>query len=322
MLVLVGKNRYFVDKLKYFLMKLLKDLCSVHAPSGNEAPMKEFVLKYVRKAQSRWKVRPEIIEGPEFQDCVMLAFGEPRTAIFAHLDSIGFTVRYENQLVPIGSPDADTGTTLVGSDSLGPIECKLLLNEEGRAFYEFGRAIDRGTALTYKCDFRKKGGLISSCYLDNRLGVYSALKVAETLENGLIVFSTWEEHGGGSVQYLVKYMYERWQIRQALISDITWVTDGVHHGKGVAVSMRDKNIPRKSFVDRIIALAQASGISFQLEVEGSGSSDGRDVQISPYPIDWCFVGAPESNVHSPNETVHESDIESMIALYSWLMTRL
>ncbi|MEQ9100394.1 MAG: M20/M25/M40 family metallo-hydrolase [Imperialibacter sp.] len=303
-------------------MKLLKDLCAVYAPSGDEAPMKEFLLSYINKQQKTWKVRPEIIQGPEFQDCLILAFGNPRTAIFAHMDSIGFTVRYDNQLVPIGGPDADTGTLLVGEDSLGPIECKLVLNEEGRAFYEFGRAIDRGTGLTYKCNFRQHDDMVTTCYLDNRLGVYNALKVAETLEHGVIVFSAWEEHGGGSVQYLTKYLYERWQIKQALVSDITWVTDGVHHGKGVAVSMRDKNIPRKSYVDRIIAIAQASGVPFQLEVEGSGSSDGRDVQISPYPIDWCFVGAPESNVHSPNETVHKDDISAMISLYEVLMAEL
>ena len=303
-------------------MKLLKELCSVHAPSGNEAPMKEFLLAHIRKHQKGWKVLPEIIQGAEFQDCIILAFGKPRTAIFAHMDSIGFTVRYENQLVPVGGPDADTGTVLVGEDSLGPVECKLIVNDDGRAFYEFGRAIDRGTALTFKCNFRQKDGYITTCYLDNRLGVYNALKVAETLENGAIVFSAWEEHGGGSVQYLVKYLYERWQLRQALVSDITWVTDGVHHGKGVAVSMRDKNIPRKSYVDRIIAIAQRSGVPFQLEVEGSGSSDGRDIQISPYPIDWCFVGAPESNVHSPNETVHEADIDAMIRLYEVLMREL
>ncbi|WP_416868075.1 MAG: aminopeptidase [Imperialibacter sp.] len=303
-------------------MKLLKDLCAVHAPSGDEAPMKEFLLSYINKQQKTWKVRPEIIQGPEFQDCLILAFGNPRTAIFAHMDSIGFTVRYDNQLVPIGGPDADTGTLLVGEDSLGPIECKLVLNEEGRAFYEFGRAIDRGTGLTYKCNFRQHDDMVTTCYLDNRLGVYNALKVAETLEHGVIVFSAWEEHGGGSVQYLTKYLYERWQIKQALVSDITWVTDGVHHGKGVAVSMRDKNIPRKSYVHRIIAIAQSSGVPFQLEVEGSGSSDGRDVQISPYPIDWCFVGAPESNVHSPNETVHKDDITAMVSLYEVLMAEL
>ena len=31
---------------------------------------------------------------------------------------------------------------------------------------------------------------------------------------------------------------------QALISDITWVTEGVTHGKGCAISLRDSGVPR------------------------------------------------------------------------------
>lgn len=30
-------------------MKLLKNLCEIHAPSGEEYPMKEFLLKYFAK---------------------------------------------------------------------------------------------------------------------------------------------------------------------------------------------------------------------------------------------------------------------------------
>ncbi len=105
-----------------------------------------------------------------------LKFGKPRTAIFAHIDSIGFTVRYQNQLLPIGSPDADSGTLLVGSDSLGPIECELEFDNDRHAFYKFARQIDRGTPLTYKINFRDTKQFIQSAYLDNRLGVYNALK--------------------------------------------------------------------------------------------------------------------------------------------------
>ena len=186
----------------------------------------------------------------------------------------------------------------------------------------FPRGIDRGTDLVFKCDFRETKDFVQSCYLDNRLGVFNALKVAETLQDGVIVFSCWEEHGGGSVPYLAKHIYEQWGVKQALISDITWVTDGVFHGKGVAISMRDKNVPRRSFIQKVIQIAESSGIDFQLEVEGSGSSDGRELQVSPYPFDWCFVGAPEDFVHSPNEKVHKHDIESMIALYRVLMDTL
>lgn len=301
---------------------LLKQLCEVQAPSGHEAPFKEFLLQYIKKQKKNWTVQPEIIQGEEFQDCLILKFGKPRTAIFAHMDSIGFTVRYFNQLLPIGSPDGERGTKLVGHDKLGPIECELEFDKDNHAFYKFGRQIERGTSLTYKINFRETKNFIQTAYLDNRLGVFNALKVAETLKDGVIVFSCWEEHGGGSVPYLAKFIYKKWNVRQALISDITWISDGVEHGKGVAISLRDRNLPRKSFVNRIIAIADKNKIPYQLEVEGMGSSDGGELQRTAYPFDWCFVGAPELSAHTPDEKVHKDDITSMIDLYKGLMKEL
>lgn len=299
-------------------IQLLKALCGVFAPSGNEVGMKDFLMDYIQANQKNWKVRPKLISGDEFQDCLILEFGKPRTAIFAHIDSIGFTVRYENQLVPIGGPEAESGYQLVGHDDMGPIECKLK-EQDGHIFYDFGRGIASGTELVFKPDFRETEEYIQCCYLDNRLGVLNALKVAETLEDGLIVFSCREEHGGGTVPFLCKWMYETHQVTQALISDITWVTDGVSHGQGVAVSLRDSGIPRRGYVDHIVALAEKSGVPYQIEVERSGGSDGREIQQSPYPIDWCFIGAPEDHVHSPDEKVHKADFDAMVELYQYLM---
>jgi putative aminopeptidase FrvX len=301
---------------------LLKQLCAVHAPSGEEYTMKQFLLKYIEKAKKKWKVKPEIFHGDEFQDSLILKFGKPRTAIFAHMDSIGFTVRYQNQLLPIGSPDAEMGTLLVGEDSFGLIECELEYDKENHAFYKFGRQLDRGTSLTYKPNFREQKDFIQSPYLDDRLGIYTALKTAETLKDGVIVFSCWEEHGGGSVPYLAKFIYEKWDVRQALIADITWVSDGIEPGKGVVISMRDRNVPRKLFVQKVIALARKKKVAYQLEVEGMGSSDGRELQQSPYPFDWCFVGAPQQNPHTPDEKVHKGDVASMCKIYEVLMAYL
>ena len=117
-------------------------------------------------------------------------------------------------------------------------------------------------------------------------------------------------------------MVEDHGVYQALISDITWVTDGVKPGDGPAISLRDRNIPRKAFLDKILKLAAVSGLPYQMEVEGMGSSDGRELQQSPYPIDWCFIGAAEQHVHSPEEKVHRLDIDGMIDLYKYLMKRL
>lgn len=303
-------------------MRLLKEMCSIHAPSGDEIAMTNFLLQYIKKNKSKWKVQPKVFHGEGFQDCIVLVFGKPRTAIFAHIDSIGFTVRYGKQLVKIGGPKIEKGTELVGEDSYGKINCTLQSDKEGNISYKFNREIERGTALTFKPDFRETKNFVQCCYMDNRLGVWNALKVAETLKDGIIAFSCWEEHGAGSVEYLAKFIYEKQKVKQALISDITWVTEGVLHGKGVAISLRDSGLPRRSFVNKIVAIAKESNIPFQLEVEASGGSDGIALQRSPYPFDWCFVGAPEDFVHSANEKVHKGDIQSMTEMYKVLMEKL
>ncbi|MBF9252058.1 M20/M25/M40 family metallo-hydrolase [Pontibacter sp. 172403-2] len=304
-------------------MKLLEQLCNIHAPSGNEKSLSDFLLNYVEAHKVHWKTEPKVLYGEQFQDCILLVFGKPRSAIFAHMDSIGFTVRYGNQLVKIGGPDIETGYKLVGHDAAGDIECTLQYNEEAHELaYAYDREIARGTELVFKCDFRETDDTVQSCYLDNRLGVWAALQVAETLTDGIIAFSCWEEHGGGSVAYLARYIYKNYCVKQGLICDITWITEGVHAGKGVAISMRDSLIPRRAYVQKIIQIAEASGIPYQLEVEGAGGSDAKELQHSAFPWDWCFVGAPEDNVHTPDEIVHKKDIESMVALYKVLMEQL
>ena len=304
-------------------MELLQQLCSIHAPSGDESAMTEFVLRYIEQNKINWKYKPKIYFGGPLQDAIVLSFGKPRTAIFAHMDSIGFTVRYGKQLVKIGGPVMDDGIKLVGKDAQGPVEVSLNTPENSSFLgFDSDRDIERGTNLTFKPNFRETEEFVQCCYMDNRLGVWNALKVAETLKHGLIVFSCREEHGGGSTAYLGKWIVEKFKVHQALISDITWVTEGIEHGKGVVVSMRDSGLPRRIFLNRIIDLARKSGIPFQLEVEGSGGSDGIELQRNNDPWEWCFVGAPESYVHSPDELVHKDDIQSMVELYRWLMKEL
>ena len=305
-------------------MELLKQLCNIHSPSGEEFRVKDFLLQYINDHKADWFLQPEIYHGGEFQDSLVLVFGRPRTAIYAHMDNIGYTVKYNGEIIKIGGSLYESNIALVGEDSIGEIECISQLDESVDAVLKYmaGREIERGTSLRYKMDFRESNHFVTSCYLDNRLGIYASLKVAETLENGAIVFTCNEEHGGGNAQKLASFLWDPFKVSQALISDITWVTEGVEHGKGVAISLRDSNIPRRLFVNKIIDIAKRSGIPYQIEVEASGGSDGAMIQKSTLPIDWCFVGAAEDNVHSPNETVHKDDIISMIDLYKELMDKL
>ncbi len=306
-------------------MELLKKLVEIRAAASDEAPMRDFLIDYVKENSANWKTQPELVYGKGFQDCLILVFGAPRTAIYAHVDSIGFSVGYDKDLIKVGGPRTIDGMELVGSDSQGEIETELIVieTEDDRSIqYVSDRTLDRGTLLTFKPNFRETEEYVQSPYMDNRLGVWNALKVAESLENGAIVFSTYEEHGGNSVGFCAKYLYDKYTLTQNLISDITWVTSGVKHGGGVAISMRDKGLPRRSFLNKIIGFAKESGIDYQLEVESAGGSDGGVLQHSDLPMDWCFIGAAEDNVHSPDEKVFKYDIMTMVELYKLLMINL
>lgn len=302
---------------------LLKTMCAIHAPSGNETPMRDFLLEYIQNVSSSWTVQPRICYGGKWQDCIVLIFGKPRTAVFAHIDSIGFTVRYGTQLVKIGGPRAVDGFKLVNDKGReAALSVKKSKSGPDELHYHSKYKFSTGDELTFKPEWHETKEYLQCCYMDNRLGVFNALRLAETLANGVIVFSTYEEHGGGAVSYIQKFLQKKYKIRQALISDITWVTEGVKHGKGVAISMRDSLIPRRSYVQRIISLAKQHKIPYQLEVEGSGGSDAKELQMAENLWDWCFVGAPEEHVHTPNEKVHKADVDAMLRLYRVLMDGL
>ena len=51
------------------------------------------------------------------------SFWRPNTNI-AHLDSIGFTVKYNNEIVKIGGPVTSDGIVLIGRDSLEKLKVK------------------------------------------------------------------------------------------------------------------------------------------------------------------------------------------------------
>lgn len=298
---------------------LLKQLCEVPATSGDEGRMKDFILEYVQTNEDKWEQKPKVIEGEGFQDNIMLVFGEPKVALYSHMDSVGFTARYENQLVPIGSPEPVNGDTLVGKDSLGLIECKVQIDKNGNAIHDFARSIERGVSLSYKPNFAQNGDTIISQSLDNRVGIFILLELATSMKDGVLVFSTYEEHGGGSAGYLASYLFTNYGIKNNFIVDVTWHTDGIFMGHGPVVSLRDAYIPRMKFVDAITSVLDSHSLVYQKEVEGKGGSDGSELQRSALPVDWCFFGVPVNNPHSSHEEANLFDIVRLHGLLEILL---
>jgi putative aminopeptidase FrvX len=156
-----------------------------------------------------------------------------------------------------------------------------------------------GSAWIYAEPLRREGSRLVGPYLDNRAGVWSALRVLERAPAVLVVFTTGEEHSGRGALIAARALVEEFHVAQALISDITWHTEHVHCGRGPAVSLRDRFLPRQAYLERVLAAAEAAGVPYQREVEGEGSSDGGWIERSGYPLDWVFVGAPQKRSHTP-----------------------
>jgi len=310
-------------------MQLLKDLLQIQSPSGNETPMRDFLINYFKQNQSLFKVQPQLFFGDEFQDGLAVSFGKPKVAIFAHMDTVAYMARYNNALIEIGSPAGESGDVLIGEEFGTGLEAEVILqkeedeNGENKWFYNVdSKVLLRGTELVYKPNVVDDEEYIQSPYLDNRIGIYNALKVAETLENGMLVFTCWEEHQGGAAAQMSRFVHDEFDIRKVLISDVTWVSEGIKQGLGTVISLRDEAIPRRKYVLQIIEIANKSNLPYQVEVEDLGGSDGHEIQKVPYSIDWCFVGMPCENMHSSKERILKADLENTIKLYVALMKEL
>ena len=300
---------------------LLRQLCAIPGTSGDESAVRDFILHYVDHHKEVWKNQPEVFSGDGFQDNLILVFGQPRTALYAHMDTVGYTVRYDNYLVSIGSPEGSAGDQLVFTEN-GIVHSTGLIpaSKKNPALIDFPRPLEPGTTLSYKPAFEISGAFIHSPYLDNRLGIWALLQLLPQAENSAFVFTSWEEHGGGSAAYLAKFLLEKYATRQALIADVTWSTEGVFPGKGPVVSLRDSRIPRRAYVQRIRQVLVENKLPFQLEVEAYGGSDGTELQQSPLPLDWCFIGPPSENPHTSKESVHISDARNFVQVLSALIS--
>lgn len=296
---------------------MLEQLCRIPGTSGDESLVSDFLLEYVQSMSGRWQQKPEIWAGDGFQDTVTLIFGKPSVAIYAHLDTVGYMVRYDNYLVPIGGTAGETGDILVGMHQ-GKLLETVLVSEDHSDLIDSREILEPGTRLTYMPRFKQEGDYLKSPYLDDRLGVWALLQLAPTIKNAALVFTTYEEISGGMAGFLARQLFEKFQVSKAIIADVTWVSEGVKPGSGPVFSIRDSRIPRKAFVDQLRKRAMEAKIPFQLEVESQGGSDGREIQHLPYPIDWVFIGPPSENPHSALETVHIHDVEAFVDLLSLL----
>jgi putative aminopeptidase FrvX len=293
---------------------LLEELLLVDSPTGDEYRMSGVLAHLIhRQAPSA--------HGVQLGSSIVVSRGKAvHTAIMAHIDTTGFTLGYNQRLIGIGTPAPvpnDRLRALDGDDGPYGIE----FDAEGWKLKDSG-ALAPGSRLVYANKPTCDGTTLTAPYLDNRAGVWAALQVLFTCPDCIVAFTTGEEISGLGARACAKYLYEQCAVKQVLIADITWDTTSVHCGLGPAISLRDASVPNRQFIDRLLAIAAESRIPYQLEIESDGGSDGGHIEAGSCPIDWAFVGAPETGPHASHEGICLSDLSNMAKLLKNLVGRL
>ena len=304
----------------------LFELIRLSGVSGDEGPVADWLEAHIAETIPDTTVN-------RIGDNLIVLRGTPRTAVFAHTDTTGYTLGYKNTLIPVGGPDAHEGDKLRSGDLTGRVTLAKPDKKAGhrRPALRLHRVRDSdnkkappppGTRWVYARRPRVEGEVVSSPYLDDRAGVWSALETLRQSPDIAVAFCTGEEQHGHGARVCADFLHREHQITQALIADTTWHTDDTPCGKGVVISLRDAFCPRQGLLDRVLALAAQSNIPHQREIQSAGSSDGGHILRSTVPLDWVFIGAPEKRPHTAREEATLADLQAMTNLLTLLVREL
>ncbi len=298
-----------------YSLDLLWEMLKRDSPAGDEGPLVGWLEAWLAREM------PDAAAERLGDSLVVTRGAKPTIAVFAHLDTTGWTLGYDKRLIRIGGPDGEPGDRVrpAGQPDTG----NTLARRKDGSWKVRGKTSARpGSRWVYAGLPAFSGSRITAPYLDNRAGTWAALYALRACPEVAAAFTVQEETGGMGAQICARHLFEAHGISKALIADLTWHTKHIKCGLGVAVSLRDSSVPRQRYLDCVLALAEASGLPFQREVEAHGGSDGAGIDRSGIPMDWVFIGAPEKDPHTARERVDVSDLQSMAAMLVHLVNGL
>lgn len=280
--------------------------------------------------------------------------GGPVVAIAAHMDEIGFIVRFIEdsgyiRLQPVGGFDPRTlvaqrvrihiedGEPLAGVLQPGAKPIHLIQDGESKDlkledfFVDVGMTVDEvrervcvGDMVTMRRDFETMGDTVVSKALDDRLGVYvmlEAIRAAGHVDADVYPIATVQEEvglrGATTAAFGVKP-----DIAIALDTTISGDIPGIPSDTtvtklrhGTAIKMFDSSqLPNRKLVAHLREIAESHQIPYQLEVLPRGGTDAGAFQRSQDGIITATISIPSRYVHTVNEMCCVSDIQASVDL--------
>jgi len=278
----------------------------------------------------------------------------PRVMISAHMDEIGFLVKYIDEsgfvrIQPVGGFDprvlvaqranvhTRAGEKLPALVQPGTKPIHLLQPGDPRdvkiedVFLDLGLSADAvrenvaiGDMVTLNRETVVVGGNVASKALDDRVGLYVMLesirKVGSHLADIFAVASTQEEvglRGAGTAAFEVRPDIGI-ALDVTLAGDIPgaapYATVTKLHGGAAIKIMDSSHLSNPRLVEHMRDIAEANGIPYQMEILPRGGTDAAAMQLSQAGAAAITISVPTRYLHSVNETASIADIDACVDL--------
>lgn len=329
-------------------IELLKELTEAHGVSGQEDAIREIVKRELAGIGE--------LETDRLGNliCVKRGKGKKKLLIAAHMDEIGFVVKYIEdsgflRLHPLGgwSPRQMNSQRVVVGTKGGALRGVLMYESKPkhmlteaeereaqkieRFFVDLGlsgeeakQQISLGDPVTMDRDFLRLGKLLTCKTMDDRAGVFvmiEALKAAKSNDVDVYAVATVQEEIGlrgatAAGSGIAPDIAVALDI--TLANDIPGISPVDHVtklGEGTAIKFLDSSLLcHPKLFGHFRSLAEKHKIKHQIEVLPFGGTDAGGIQRLHGGIPSFTLSIPTRYVHTVNETVHEDDVQASIDL--------
>lgn len=332
---------------------MLAELCNLRAVSGNEGPVRRFILDKLAEVSVNTTVDTMgnllVRKGKSDNRPIMLS---------AHMDEVGLmviTIETNGLLKfkPVGGIDSRVligKRVRIGNDGLpGVIGVKPVhlqkKKEQEKPFDADSLYIDAGFMnsdeakkyvaigefATFDADCLAFGdGFYRGKAFDDRAGCLILLKLL--LENNDLSFSaafTVQEEVGTRGAAVAAYALNP---RIAMVVEATAAGDTPETGKeasgtvigaGPAISLMDRTIiVSRKLRDEIVAVAEKASLPYQYRRFTGAGTEGGTIALSREGVETAVVSIPCRYIHSPHSVLKESDLKAAFSLVrGWLELR-
>jgi len=333
----------------------LKQLCEIHAPSGDEKRLRRALLQEARTLCGEENVRID-----RFGNVLCFRKGTetglPHVCVSAHMDEVGFLIMgaTEDGLLkfrPVGGIDPRVVVSkrvLVGESLLPGVIGAMAIHLQSEAdservldydglYIDIG-AKDKDEALA-KCPpasyayfdtpYTSFGdGFVCAKALDDRVGCYNLLELMRQSYPGDVTFAfvSQEEvglRGSAGAAYTVRpdIAINLEGTAANDLGDVESQDEVCCAGKGVTVSFMDNSsIYQRKLFKKLLELADANGIAHQAKRGVTGSNDAASYQRSRGGALSCTLSVPCRYIHSGASVCCLADVDAQYALtHAFLM---